>query len=242
MSSTNLVLWAAGLGLQSLLLVILFRRGRVRRFPVFSFLVAFYVFRSSLLYILSSIQGAGEHGTLYDVLSTIDLLVQTLLVIEIAIRTSSREEGGHQRRWGRTALQLAVEGTVAAVIAMLLPEPMRVPVDRGIVLVTLLMIARLAWTVRDHVPGIPRAISGGFAVYGAVVTGMTYVQNQAVETRNSALFAVGSYTKASVYLGIVVFWVLSMGRRSGDDSQALSRHRPAVSTKASSAGKTLARP
>lgn len=223
MRIANLVLWFAGLALQSLLIFALFRRGLFRSFPVFTSLMAFYILRSALFYILSSFGPLSVHGDLYNFLSVTDLFLQILLVIEVAVRTSGlatqRKHGG----WARAAVQLTVEGAIAAGIAYAIPEPMRVPVDRGVVFVMILMVLRVAWTVRHRISGFARWIATGFALYGLAVTAAAVAQSHAVAVRSTLAYAAASYAKAVVYLGVVIFWMLVLPRSFSLSARAESR-------------------
>jgi hypothetical protein len=204
-------LWIAGLVLQSLLLLVLFRRRVVRLFPVFSCLIAFYVARSALFYVLAK-PPAASHRELFNFLSLVDLFLQIVLVIEIAVRSFASQATAKDRPWSRLALQLAIEAVMAAAIAMLVPEPTRVRVDRGVLFVTLLMMLRLVWMARHRFRGIPLLISAGFALYGVMVTATAIVQNMAAESRDMVEFTAASYINAVVYLGIVLFWIVGVLR------------------------------
>ena len=85
MNGLNLCLWLAGLALQAFLLVVLFRRKLVLRVPVFSFLIAFYVVRAAVLYVLSPRMAPPDYSHLYSVLSLADLCLQILVAVEIGV-------------------------------------------------------------------------------------------------------------------------------------------------------------
>src|SRR5438309_7875201 len=107
-----------------------------------------------------------------------------------------------------TVIQVAVEGVIAGVVAYFTPEDMRMPVDRGVVFVTVLMILQLAWMLRHRVSGVTSAICAGFALYGSVATAAVFVQGTAIEHRNSAAFTAAGYAKGLVYIAVVVFWIV----------------------------------
>lgn len=214
MKSIQLVLWAVSLGLQLLMLMMLFRRRLARVVPVFSGLIAFYVLRSAVLYILSFTADPGDLRNTYDVLATIDLVLQIALFIEIVLRSPAWSREGARPGWGVTAIQLLVQGVIAGGVTYFMPENTRVQVDRGVVFVAVLMILQLGWMVWRRVSGVPLAICAGFALYGTVATAAVYVQNLAVENRGTVVFAVAAYAKGLVYIGIVVFWILALRVRT----------------------------
>ena len=169
----NRLLWAAGFGLQLGLLVALVVRRLWRRCPAFTLLVAFYIVRTAVLYGLARHLAAAPYALLYEGLSWLDLLLQLAVAVEIAlaaVRQWGRRVGG--RVLGAPMLSGAMLGMVAFAVCgawlapALLKAPARIPVYRGQIFISCLMILLFGWTLWLQASRTARRIAGGLAVYG----------------------------------------------------------------------------
>lgn len=223
MSTINLSLWVTGLVLQAALLFLLFRRRLARRMPVFTFLFGFYLVRAGLLYALSSESSSVWYGNLYNSLSMADLCLQVLVAAEIAIYALRRTEAWGRANRLRTAAMFSAGIVIAAALAIYFPERGRVPIDRGIVFTTLLMLFLLIWMGVARLGGAPRRVAEGFVAYGVVATLAGIARNIAILHRSRGGYAAASYTGTGVYLCVVIFWLLTL--RNPDPSPQATRVR-----------------
>lgn len=213
MNVINLCLLSAGLGLQLVLVVVLFRRGVARRFPIFTLLVIFYVLRSVGLFALFDYLTRSAYSQLYDFLSFADLCLQILLAGEIAfsiLRQIPRWNSGWTlRRMAKVAFFAALALGAAGGVASVLPTPGRVPVDRGAAFAAVLMALLLLWTVLARVAGTARRIAEGFAVYGIVSVVAGIERSYAALHRSAGAYAASSYAQAGIYLAVVIYWLFT---------------------------------
>lgn len=210
MNVINLCLWGAGLGLQVILVVVLFLRGVARRFPIFTFLVIFYVLRSVALFALFDYLARSTYSQLYDFLSLADLCLQILLAGEIALRILRQSSGWTVSRMAKMAFLAALALGVAGGVAALIPTPGSVPVDRGAAFVAVLMVLLLLWAVLARIAGAPRRIAEGFAVYGIVSVLAGIARSYAALHRNAGAYAASSYAQAGIYMAVVVYWLFTL--------------------------------
>jgi hypothetical protein len=219
MSTINLSLWITGLALQAILLVLLFRRRLARRMPVFTFLFGFYLLRAGVLYALSSDSSSVWYGNLYNTLSMADLCLQVLVAVEIAIHALRNTEAWRRDNRLRTAALFSAGIAIAAALAIYFPERGRVPIDRGIIFSTLLMLFLLIWMAVAHVGGAPRRVTEGFVLYGVVATLAGIGRNIAILHRSRGGYAAASYTGTGVYLCVVIFWLFALRNRDDPEMQ-----------------------
>lgn len=210
MSAINLCLWGAGLGLQIVLVAVMFGRGLARRFPVFTFLIVFYIVRSVLLFAVFGHVERNIYSQLYDFLSLADLCLQILLAGEIAVWILRQTSGWTLRRVAAVAgfvvLSLAIAGGVAAS----LPGGGRVPIDRGAAFASVLMVLLVVWMIPGRISGPPRRIAEGFAIYG--ITGILagVERSYAALHRLASAYAANSYAQAGIYMTVVLYWLFKL--------------------------------
>ena len=109
-------LWAAGITAQVALLLILIVKGRWRTFPVITLWVGFSSLRDTLLIYIYRYTGPDVYKTVYWSAAIVDLVLQVVLVFEIA-RVVLKPTG----TWVRDARRLfLVIGTIGAFIAFVL--------------------------------------------------------------------------------------------------------------------------
>jgi hypothetical protein len=208
----NQIIWAAGLLGHLALLIVLFVRRRAASFPWFTLLIIFYLVRSIGLAATLRFSGHPPHAFETMIFDVMDILLQCALLAElnwIALRPL-----GSVRRL-TLPLLLAASGvlivmrlapsshhfsphTILALIHFLLSVLM---VEWAIVLAFLLRPLRLSW--RSHVA----AITFGFAIYSAALLAAGGYFTTGREMRDYVFF---SFTRILVYLGILLFWSVTL--------------------------------
>jgi hypothetical protein len=207
----NHLIFAAGLLGHLLLLAVLFKRGRVARFPWFTLLIIFYVVRSVGLVVALRVSGHPAPLFASMIIDLADVLLQCALLVELS--WNSLEPLGRIRRF-TVPLLLAASGivivnrlappghtslrTVLVLMHFLLSVLM---VEWAIVLAFLLRSLRLSW--RSHVA----AISFGFGVYSAALLAGGGYFTTGREMRDYVFF---SFFRIIIYLLIVIFWSISL--------------------------------
>ncbi|HEX4005267.1 MAG TPA: hypothetical protein VHX60_03770 [Acidobacteriaceae bacterium] len=210
MKTINLILWAVGLALQVGLLVVLYRRGLMRRFPIFTLLITLYVLRSATLYALSGHIDRDTMTALYDFLSMADVALQLGVAAEIALSlVRGRGEWSGVRTLKIVGVLVAWIAAAAAGVA-LLPAHSRVPLDRGLAFSSFVMLLLWLWMLVFGQGGAARKIAGGFAIYGAVAVAANLERGYAATHRSAREFVAGSYAPSAVYLGVLVVWLLTL--------------------------------
>src|ERR1700744_6515064 len=169
----NHLIWAAGLLAHLLLLIVLFARRRVIRFPWFTLLIAFYLLRSLALAATLRFSGHPAHQFATTILDLTDVALQCAVLAEV-IWIALKPLGG-VRRYTLPALLLA-----SGIVMVVRLTPKRtlslrsalvvghfglavMMVEWAIILALLLRPLGLSW--RSHVAGI----SIGFGIYSAAL-------------------------------------------------------------------------
>jgi hypothetical protein len=207
MRSINHWLWTAGFVLQCLLVAALLVRGVARRFPVFVLLIAFYAARSALLFAIFGHVTAATYRTLYNGLSPVDIFLQLLVAGELGLH-------GMQKRgwtWRRAAFfpGLVVLAAAAAwSITTVLPERAPVPLDRGALFTSALMLLLFLWMTWAKASRLPYSIAAGFGSYSAVGLMAEVERSRVAVARNPRAYSAWSYVQAGVYLAVLLFWLL----------------------------------
>jgi hypothetical protein len=210
MKSINLVLWFVSLGLQLWLLFVLYRRGLIRRFPLFSLLISFYVLRSATLYALSGHVDKDTLTALYDFLSMADVALQLGVAAEIAVSLlRGRGEWSGVRTLKVVGVVLVWLGMAAGGVA-LLPTHTPVPVDRGLAFTAFIMLLVWLWMIVFRQGGGARLIAGGFAIYGVIAVASNLERGYAAMHRSAREFVAGSYAPSVVYLCVLLVWLLRL--------------------------------
>jgi hypothetical protein len=209
MHIANTFLWIAGLLLQSFLLFAFFRRRVAKRLPVITALIAFYLVRSALLFLISGHIAADDYGTLYNALSQADFLLQMVVVGELAWSVW-RDEKGHGRAWIKIVIGIIVAVAISAGAASHVRVPGRYPPDRGMTFVAILMIFLVLWMIVAKMTGSPRRVAEGFAVYGAIGTLAGTERAYAAIHRNVNAFHAWSYVSTATWLMVVLFWIFAL--------------------------------
>jgi hypothetical protein len=224
----NTSVWIAGLVLQSFLLVALFLRHVVRRLPVFTVLLSFYVVRSILLYLLSGHLAPDDYGSLYNALSLADFLLQIVVAGELAlcILRGANRRGGPA--WIKAGILIVLALAIAAVTASRVSVPGRYPPDRGMAFVAIVMLFLFLWMIAAKISGPPRRVAEGFALYGAIGTLAGIERAYAAIARNAHAFTGWSYLSTATWLVVVLFWIFAL-RKDKPAAKSAKKSRPASS-------------
>lgn len=208
---TNHLIWAAGLLGHLLLLIVLFMRKRVARFPGFTLLIVFYLVRSVGLAAALHFSGHPVPLLVTILIDLLDILLQFAVLVELS-RIALRRLSGVRRftmplllvaGGAVIVLRLAPSGhsslrTVLVLTHFLLSVLM---VEWAIVLAFLLRPLGLSW--RSHVA----AISFGFGVYSAaLLAGGGYF----TVGREMGDYVFFSFFRIVVYLLILLWWSVSL--------------------------------
>ncbi len=213
MSAINLCVWALGLGLQIVLVVVLFFRRLVRRFPVFTILIVFYIVRSVLLFALFGQVARNTYNQLYEFLSLADLCLQLLLAGEITLQILRQRSDLTLRRTAKLAACIVLALAIAGGSAALLPARGPVPIDRGSAFAAILMLVLCLAASYLRSEATLRRIAGGFAVYGAAGILAGEARNFAALHHNAGAFAASSYAQAGIYIAVVAYWLFALKAR-----------------------------
>jgi hypothetical protein len=203
---------ALGLLLQSSLLALLFTRRIARRLPFFATLLAFYLIRSALLFTLSGHIDSDAYTDLYNGLSVLDLLLQLIVAIEIAVRLT-RVSGGFATRRDMLFVLPCLAFGATWLTCQMLPIVTRLPPDRLQLFnwFALLLLGIWSLTLPTHDPpalSLLRRVSVGLAVYGLLGVGATIARTLAAADRNARIFAESSYILPIAWLLIVPCWIV----------------------------------
>jgi hypothetical protein len=208
---TNHLIWAAGLLGHLLLLTVLFMRKRVARFHWFTLLIIFYLVRSVGLVAALRLSGHPAPFFASMIIDLTDILLQCAVLTELT--WNALQPLGGIRRFTVPLLlvasgvlivmRLAPSGhsSLRAVLVLMHFLLSVLMVEWAILLAFLLRPLRLSW--RSHVA----AISFGFGVYSAALLAAGGYFTTGREMRDYVFF---SFLRISVYLLILVWWVVSL--------------------------------
>jgi hypothetical protein len=121
-----------------------------------------------------------------------------------------------QRRgwtWRRaTAFPVLVVLAAGATWGITTALPMRapVPLDRGELFTSALMLLLFLWMTWAKASRLPYSIAAGFAFYGAVGLMAEVERSRTALARNASAYSTWSYVQAGVYLAVLLFWLLAL--------------------------------
>jgi hypothetical protein len=216
-TTINDLFWTVGLLLQCSLLTLVFLRGIVRRLPLFSGLLAFYLLRSMLLFALFGKVDSAAYASTYDGLTLVDLFLQLLVTAEIAV-CLERATGLFTLRRSIPLLLLPVFASAATLLlAHALPAHSPVPFDRIQAFAWSSMILlgglALAWrAAKQPAAALPRRVALGFAFYGIAGIAASLERPFAVLARDARGLAVWSYVLPAAWVLVVVYWIAALRR------------------------------
>jgi hypothetical protein len=210
MQTINNTLWALSIILQIALVIAVFARHIVRRVPCFTALLIFYPLRAAVLFALFGHLAPASYAGLYSTLSYVDIVLQTIVAIEIAAHLI-RELGGITAR-NTVLLLLLLALTTGATLLVLarLPEHSPIPADRAQTFLSFVMLALFVWTIIASRSNILRAITLGLGLYASISLFSQTGRITAALHRDADAFARWSYISAAGYLVVVCLWFLTL--------------------------------
>jgi hypothetical protein len=107
---------------------------------------------------------------------------------------------------------IVLAGAATWSITSALPARAPVPLDRGAVFTSALMLLLFLWMRWMKASGLPRSIAAGFAFYSAMSLMAEVERSRTGFARNANTYSGWSYVQAGVYLVVLSFW-LHMLRR-----------------------------
>jgi len=208
-TTINTLLLTLSAAVELALLVALFSRGIVRRAPVFTVLIAFYLVRSVLLYAIFHHMNVASYHALYDSLQLTGLVVEAAVAIEIAVHLArSRAEQTLLNGLAPVAL-LALAVLCTALATMLLPEHAPIPTDRAELFFSFLMVLLFAWSLSTPAM-LARNIAAGFALYSIADLSASFGRTYAALHQNAAAYELWSYAVAAIYIFVVLYWLVAL--------------------------------
>ncbi len=217
MISLNNILWALSVALQCLLFSSLLMHGIVRRLPVFTLLVGFYVLRSILLFALFGHLSPSAYTFSYTVLSLFDVLLQVAVAWELF--SDGRHPTPDIKQPAPLLRSLAVFCGLAIVSAgvawgfsILVPADPRARIDRGVLFTSTLMLSVFAASAirPTSTCRASRRVLEGFAALGVISILSQVARTVAGLHRNATAFTRWSYAGAAAYLVVLLFWLLTL--------------------------------
>jgi len=209
-ASINNSIWILSLLLQGSLLVLVFVRGLRPRLPVFTLLLAFYPLRSAALFLLAASHlSPAAYAATYNSLTIVDLVLQSLVALEIARQLVASPDRSRTRR----SYILLLPGFASAATYLttrLLPAHTPIPPDRLQMFVSLTMILLCASALTRSVSPLLRRVTLGFAFYGMFGLMASAVRAFAAIHHDALLFAQWSYILSAAYLVVVVYWIAAL--------------------------------
>jgi hypothetical protein len=210
--TTNTTIWIFGFVLQCVLVYVVFRRGIARRFPVFVLLLVFHPVRAALVFGLSGNIDSDLAGLLYEVLSFTDDALQLMVAVEMTLHLI-RGIGGWTRFRALLSVLLLGAASVFTWITLTL-VPNRLSTDRLQLFAWFTLLALSGAVLkRSSSPNLTR-ISAGFSVFSLVQFSALAGRTVAFLNRNANHYAAWSYVPAVGYLGIVIFWIITLQKES----------------------------
>jgi hypothetical protein len=218
LTGTDLLFWAAGLFVHSLLLVVLFTRGRNRTFPIFTTLIAANFVKSLALYEIANHGHDHSYLIAYFSFATLDLVLQLSVTYEVA-RHVFCPTGAWAPDVRKGFLILVIGSIVVATILAVLPTPpektwLGKVLDRGNIFTAALQCelfvgmiafsatARLPW--KTHVARIAQGL-GFFSFIGLLAdAGHSQVP------RESTLFQYLTFVRLTSYLISAGYWTVML--------------------------------
>lgn len=214
--------------LHALLLTVLFVRGAARRLPLFTVLVAFYLARSVLLYGLFGHIDEDAYQLWFNSLDLLDVVLQVLVLWELfrKTRAQSRVTSGGSRMLEQVTLfaaLLIVAAAAAWAIAFAVPSSPHLPMDRGVLFTSALMLLAAVSAFSKGRAALPRLILFGFSVFGLINIVCQIGRTTAALHHAVRSFVRWSWIEAIAYLAIVLFWTaatLAVGSLAGRSGSA----------------------
>lgn len=224
---TQHLIWTAGLVGHLLLIAVLFIRGGARRFPFFTLLIAFDVVRALALALVLGHLARPALLFASNIFEVADLLLEFGVLAELVL-TALWPLG----RIRRVTLPLLLLGSAILVVSRVAPVsryggrvgPLLLHFLLGvlffewaIVLALLLKPLRLGWRSRLV------AISFGFGLYSAT---LIFAGGYFRVGRDISDYIFFSYLRISVYLAVVLWWIVTMWLAGAGENRRSRREPP----------------
>ena len=216
--ATNTAIWTLGFVLQCALVYVAFRRGVARRFPIFAAMLVFYPIRAALLFGLSRFGLWAHHrsssltGSLYTALSFADVLLQLMVVVELALHLIRDIRGWTQFRALLCLLLLGAACVFTWITLFLLPS--RVAADGLQIFAWFALLFLFGAVLKGSSSSNLTRISAGLAVFSLIQLSALAGRTVAFLHRNAGQYVAWSYVPALGYLAIVIFWLITLRRES----------------------------
>lgn len=229
-------IWGAGLGMQVVLLWVLVHRRITRYLPLFTTLIGLYVFRSVFLYAGFGHISGDMYSLSYDALSLLDVVMQVLVAWELFCAWQEERIAGRALdRMAAFAGLVVAAAAVAWGISRAVPAAVHTPIDRGVLLPSVLMLLVLG--VREMRPTgaatamqrAARRVLVGFAVLAAAGIASQVGRTVAALHREARLYLRWTYMDAFAYLVVLLFWLIALsGQRRRTEPRPAEQERPAM--------------
>lgn len=208
----NDVVWAVGVALECILAGVVFSRRIAGRFPAFAALMIFYPLRAMSLFACQGRIDSSVYDSLYSVLSLVEFALEILVAGEIGIHWA-RGADGQRRRYG---LLVAIAG-VALALAWSVAEVAsgKMAVDRLEIFVWFLMAGLFAAVMRGTERANLVRIAAGFAGFSVLQLVALGGRLHAGAGRSPREYLAWSYVPAAGYIGVVIFWLVTLRREAG---------------------------
>lgn len=220
-AAVNNLTWVLSVLLQLALLTVVVGRGIARRLPFFTLLLGFYPLRAILLFSLFGHLAAETYAGLYSGLAVAGLVLMLLAAAELAWRlwgVAGLEPAAAEARGWWVGTIVAWSAAATAVLRRQLPVHTPVPVDQVQIFGEWVFTGLAAWalTLPARRLGTLRRVAIGFGVWGLLDVLATVLRTFAASRRDAPAFALWSYVSSGAYLGVVIFWIVTLKRDRAD--------------------------
>jgi hypothetical protein len=227
-AAINDTFWLVSLLLQLLLVGLLFTRGIHRKLPVLTTLLIFYPLRSILLFALSGHLSPPTFANIYSSLSVVDIILQFLLAIEIAVHLFRHTAARISHRIVVLSF-LAVLACIATFfLTRILPPDPPIPPDRVQIYDSFLLLFLSIWVITRNAPALLLRVSLGFGAYAAIDLLATVIRTVAATRHDVPTFEIWSYIRSATYVLVVIFWILALQTEPASASPSATSPEPAL--------------
>jgi len=238
------LVWAAGVLLHIVLLAVLFACGRIRRFPLFTLLVIFYVVRSLALYVTTSRISRAAYSQMHIGFAIADTLLETVVLLSLCwqgvkglgikprfvlpgaflVIAAAASLPLFWGKWPAAIIWPGQPGFDGTAFASLFASKGNVFVQGLAIVVAIVVLAAsrrtgLLWT--SHI----RRLTQGFSTYALVTIAITAVIEHLEATLKPTSMAEYqaaisklthlSYVPTGVYFVVVVYWIVTLWMPDG---------------------------
>ena len=209
-ATLNNTLFTLGLLLQLALLITLFLRRIPRRHPLFTTLIAFYLFRALLLFTIFGHIPPDDYDALRANLSLTDILLQLAVAIELIVHLVRTDTHTTLRRFLAPLVAILIGYAATAIIISRLPTRTPIPIDRSQLFLSLLMLLLFLWAILTPASRLLRNITTGFALNAFLSLAAVAGHTLAATHRDARTYNRWSYVAAAAWLITVTLWLLTV--------------------------------